>query len=77
MSNTDRILMCPPDFFSVDYVINPWMDGNTGSPDLQLAREQWDNLRQRISRVADVVTMDPQPRLPDMVFTANAGAVYG
>jgi len=77
MSNTDRILMCPPDFFSVDYVINPWMDGNTGPPDLQLAREQWDGLKERISREADVVTMSPQPRLPDMVFTANAGVVYG
>ena len=29
MSNFhDKILMCPPDYFTVDYVINPWMTGN-------------------------------------------------
>ena len=29
MSNfQDKILMCPPDYFTVDYVINPWMAGN-------------------------------------------------
>ena len=26
---------------------------------------------------ADVEIIEPQPKLPDMVFTANAGAVYG
>ena len=27
----DKILMCPPTHFSVDYVINPWMAGQKGS----------------------------------------------
>ena len=73
----DKILMCPPDFFTVDYVINPWMSGNEGSMSLNLARRQWETLRDAIAEYADVVTIDPQPELPDMVFTANAGAVYG
>ena len=73
----DRILMCPPDFFTVDYVINPWMAGNEGSMSLELARKQWETLRDKIAEFADVVTMKPQPDLPDMVFTANAGVVYG
>ena len=73
----DKILMCPPDYFTVDYVINPWMAGQESSLDIDLAREQWQNLHDAIAEVADVVTMDPQPELPDMVFTANAGAVYG
>ena len=76
-NNTDKILMCPPDYFTVDYVINPWMAGNAGSMSLELATEQWQRLRDGISEHAEVVTIDPQPDLPDMVFTANAGAVYG
>ncbi len=73
----DRILMCPPDFFNVDYVINPWMAGNEGGLNLERARQQWDSLRAGIAEHADVITMQAQPDLPDLVFTANAGAVYG
>jgi N-dimethylarginine dimethylaminohydrolase len=69
--------MCPPDHFSVDYVINPWMAGQESKLDLHRARQQWLELRDALSAVADVVTMEPQPDLPDLVFTANAGAVYG
>ena len=78
MSTTrDKILMCPPDYFTVDYVINPWMAGQEGSLDIELAKKQWLELRDGIAEFADVVEMTPQPELPDMVFTANAGAVYG
>ena len=73
----DKILMCPPDYFTVDYVINPWMAGQEGSLDIGLAKEQWQTLHDAIAELADVVTMTPQPDLPDMVFTANAGVVYG
>ncbi|MEO1581497.1 MAG: arginine deiminase-related protein [Pseudomonadota bacterium] len=76
MSDRDRILMCPPDFFTVDNAINPWMAGNEGRLDRDKAQQQWDALVAAISEHADVVTIDPQPDLPDMVFTANAGAVY-
>lgn len=77
MSFNDKILMCPPDYFTVDYVINPWMAGNEGSLDLGLAKRQWEGLRDRLSEFAEVVTIEAQPDLPDMVFTANAGVVYG
>ncbi|MEM8548921.1 MAG: arginine deiminase-related protein [Pseudomonadota bacterium] len=78
MSTTrDRILMCPPDHFAVATVINPWMAGNEGQLDRDLAARQWETLVATISEFADVVTMTPQPDLPDMVFTANAGAVSG
>ena len=73
----DKILMCPPDYFTVDYVINPWMAGHETSLDIELAKSQWQALHDAIEEVADVVIIDPQPDLPDMVFTANAGAVYG
>ena len=72
----DTILMCPPDFFTVDYVINPWMAGNVDSLSLERAQQQWGELRGAIASQANVVTVDPQPDLPDMVFTANAGVVY-
>ena len=77
MSPPTRILMCPPDNFEVDYVINPWMDGHSGSLDRALAQEQWDALRAAISRCAEVVLLESVPGLPDLVFTANAGVVYG
>jgi len=69
--------MCPPKYFSVEYVINPWMAGNEGAPDLELAHRQWEFLRSALSDSADIVLMEPQPDLPDLVFTANAGVVYG
>ncbi|NND35593.1 MAG: hypothetical protein HKN81_00520 [Gammaproteobacteria bacterium] len=72
-----RILMCPPDYFSVDYVINPWMAGNEGALDRDRARVQWDALRDALSAVADIHLLAPQPDLPDLVFTANAGFVDG
>ena len=73
----DRILMCPPDHFTVDYVINPWMAGQEDELDKARATEQWNTLKDELSEFADIVTMEPQPDLPDLVFTANAGVVYG
>ncbi len=69
--------MCPPDYFSVDHNINPWMAGNTGRLDKGRAMRQWENLKQELSKTADIELMKPQPALPDIVFTANAGFVYG
>ena len=73
----DTILMCPPDFFTVDYVINPWMAGHKGSLNHDLVVSQWENLRDKLAQFADIVTIEPRRELPDMVFTANAGVVYG
>jgi len=75
--SANKILMCPPDHFTVDYVINPWMAGHEDSLSLEKARSQWQTLREIVARYADIVTIEPHPDLPDMVFTANAGVVYG
>lgn len=72
-----RILMCPPDYFEVDYNINPWMDGHSGSLDPVLARAQWERFRAGLEDCAEVELLEPRPGLPDLVFTANAGFVYG
>ena len=68
--------MCAPQFFDVQYVINPWMEGNLHSASIALAREQWQRLHEAVSAHAEVRLVDPQPGLPDMVFTANAGLVH-
>ncbi len=76
-SNRHKILMCPPDYFTVEYVINPWMAGHEASLSLELAQQQWQRLRDVLAEFADILTLPAQPELPDMVFTANAGVVYG
>ena len=73
----DKVLMCPPDYFTVDYVINPWMAGHESTLDVDLAKTQWRVLRDTIAEFAEIAEIEPQPGLPDLVFTANAGAVCG
>lgn len=77
LSSNQKILMCPPDYFAVDYVINPWMAGNCGRTDLGVAGRQWKGLREALSKFAEIVLVEPRQGLPDMVFTANAGLVLG
>jgi N-dimethylarginine dimethylaminohydrolase len=73
----NKILMCRPDYFTVDYVINPWMAGHESSLDIDLANTQWQSLRDTIAEYVEIAEIEPQVGLPDLVFTANAGAVYG
>lgn len=75
MSQT-RILMCPPEHFEVDYVINPWMEGQTAEVDRQLAMDQWRRLRDAIGEHAEIVEMPAVAGQPDLVFTANAAVVH-
>jgi N-dimethylarginine dimethylaminohydrolase len=74
--STPRILMCPPDYFGIEYEINPWMNVRVGS-DSELARRQWNALRATLQELGVAVDLiDPIAGLPDLVFTANAGLVY-
>lgn len=71
-----RILMCPPDFFGIEYEINPWMKREHGSSP-ERARQQWQTLVSTLRSLgADIELLKPQPGLPDLVFTANAGLVF-
>jgi lysine-ketoglutarate reductase/saccharopine dehydrogenase-like protein (TIGR00300 family) len=72
-----KYLLCRPDFFGVEYVINPWMDGNVGRARAEEARRQWDGLHALLSARAEVCLIAPVAGLPDMVFTANGGLVAG
>jgi N-dimethylarginine dimethylaminohydrolase len=70
-------LMCPPEYFTVAYIINPWMHGNLRKIDNAVARQQWRALYDVLTDHATVRLVLPQPGSPDMVFTANAGLVKG
>ena len=69
--------MCAPDHYDVDYVINPWMEGNIHKSTKDRATEQWQQLYNHIKKHAQVDLVTPEKGVPDMVFTANAGLVLG
>ena len=72
-----RILMCPPDHYGIEYEINPWMNRSLGAV-RELAFQQWLKLRDTLRALGvQVEELIPQPGLPDLVFTANAGLVFG
>jgi N-dimethylarginine dimethylaminohydrolase len=72
-----RFLMCPPSYYGIEYEINPWMSRSHQS-NRQQAQTQWESLQQLIEKqlAVEVSLVEPQPGLPDMVFTANAGLVW-
>ncbi len=72
-----KLLMCRPEYFGVNYVINPWMEGNIGKAAREVAMEQWSALSARLQEVAEVELIPPRSGLPDLVFTANGGVVLG
>ncbi|QDT81014.1 N(G),N(G)-dimethylarginine dimethylaminohydrolase [Gimesia maris] len=68
--------MCPPDFYGIEYEINPWMSRSKQS-DPALARQQWEALYQLLQKQeARIELMTPVKGLPDLVFTANAGLIW-
>ena len=72
-----ELLLCPPDHYGIEYEINPWMSRARGA-EAALAQKQWKDLHATLSKLdckIDLIT--PQPKLPDMVFTANAGLTVG
>jgi lysine-ketoglutarate reductase/saccharopine dehydrogenase-like protein (TIGR00300 family) len=71
-----RYLMCPPDHFSVDYTINPWMENNLHQSTIDHAQFQWQNLYHTLQQFSQIDLLKPQPGLPDLVFTANAGLIF-
>ncbi|MGO8957378.1 MAG: dimethylargininase [Streptosporangiaceae bacterium] len=74
-SRARTYLMCPPEYFAVEYSINPWM--NPDRPvDVALAMDQWERLAEAFASLGHTVhTIAPEPCLPDMVFAANGATV--
>jgi N-dimethylarginine dimethylaminohydrolase len=66
-----RVLLCPPTYFEVRDVKNPYMK-NGVAVDHAKARQQWETLRDALqSAGVEVETIDPVKDLEDMVFAAN------
>ncbi len=75
--DSPHILMCPPTFYGIEYEINPWMSRERQA-DHALATQQWNALFQILqSTGAKIELLEPQPGLPDLVFTANAAMAFG
>ncbi len=72
-----RLLVCPPDFFGIEYEINPWMRVSNAT-DSDKSRTQWHNLTRVLEHDMGVKLerMTPVKGLPDLVFTANAGVLH-
>jgi arginine dihydrolase len=71
-----HILMCPPDYFGIEYEINAWMHRERPA-DRVVAVHQWQGLRGLLEEAgARISTMSPVAGLPDLVFTANAALIH-
>ncbi|MEK7571339.1 MAG: arginine deiminase family protein [Patescibacteria group bacterium] len=69
-----KVLVCRPTYFSVDYVINPWM--KPGTADTEVAMKQWKHLVQVYKKLGiEVNTIEQGEDVPDMVFAADQGIV--
>src|SRR4029077_12240541 len=63
--------------YGIEYEINPWMSRSRGASKGK-AHQQWQALYQTLCGLGvQVELMKPEPGLPDLVFTANAGVVFG
>ena len=67
--------MCPPDYFSIEYSINPWMH-----PEKEQASdakvEQWNQLKDAFEGIGvELSLITPQQGLPDMVYV-DVGVIY-
>src|SRR5205814_3000461 len=72
-----ELLLCPPDYYGIEYEINPWMSRARGA-ETDLVKSQWHRLfKTLVALGAKIELVAPQPKLPDMVFTANAGLTVG
>jgi N-dimethylarginine dimethylaminohydrolase len=72
-----ELLLCPPDHYGIEYEINPWMSRARGA-DADLAKKQWKKLHETLLNLdCKIYLVKAQPKLPDMVFTANAGLAVG
>jgi len=70
-------LLCAPTHYDIHYVINPWMQANLGAAENAVAMEQWAAFRDILARFATIEMLPEVPKLPDLVFTANAAVVRG
>src|SRR3989338_8506157 len=73
-----QILMCPPDYFDIEYEINVWMHQDDQPSDLT-AHQQWQKLHDiYIQQLGwEVKQIKPVKGLPDMVFATDCCTIIG
>jgi ornithine--oxo-acid transaminase len=69
-------LMCPPQWYGVDYAINPWMASNLHRSSRDTAFSQWKDLYVALQGVADVRLLHPEPGCPDMTFLGHGAVIH-
>ncbi|MEZ6044542.1 MAG: hypothetical protein R3C11_02960 [Planctomycetaceae bacterium] len=75
-SAAPRFLMCPPDYFRIEYEINPWMHKEDQN-DHENSIAQWKALHKVLEKIGcQIAEVKPVEGLPDLVFTANAALVF-
>lgn len=73
----ERVLLTTPDYFDVEYVINPHMAEHVGSVNTAAARQQWEALRDMYAELSFTLEIvEGVEGLPDMVFCANQTLPY-
>jgi N-dimethylarginine dimethylaminohydrolase len=73
MSKTTRVVMSAPDYFMIQYSINPWMNTNN-QVDVLLAKQQWQKLQETYRGLdLQVLTIPSHSSFPDLVFTTDHG----
>lgn len=74
-SSRPLLYVSRPSFFGVDYVINPWMEGQVDKVNREVAQLQWKNFVKVLRSLTDVQVVDcHDKKLPDVTFIANAGS---
>jgi len=76
---SETIYLVAPTSFDVQYIINPWMEGNINCVDKALSMRQWNNLVTTLNGlgVNTVILPTAPTNCPDAVFVANAGLIIG
>lgn len=72
-----RVLLCPPNFYDIEYEINPWMNVKN-KIDKEKVLEEYEELKKTYQSLGvEVLEIEPVKGLPDMVYAANIGFPLG
>jgi N-dimethylarginine dimethylaminohydrolase len=70
-----KILLCKPDFFDIEYEINPWMHLANKVDKTKAAASHTELIKLYKKLGVETFEIEPAKGLPDMVYTANFGFV--
>ncbi len=74
MPSGEKFVLCSPRFYGVEYVINPWMEGNIGRANRDVALRQWDALRRALAARGHIEVIEPVAGLPDNLLASRLGS---